>query len=57
MQRAMSRQVSVLPVSRSERTARFLVCNSEAEIEVQGWLSEGSDFGQVLSRLNGAEEV
>lgn len=57
LQRAMSRQVSVLAISRSDRTARFLVCSSEAQGNVESWLGQGADFAQVLARLNASEEA
>ncbi|HEX2732590.1 MAG TPA: hypothetical protein VHM70_13350 [Polyangiaceae bacterium] len=52
--RATSRQLSVVPLTRSDNTVRFVVCNQAAKTHVMEWLNEGCHYGEALARLNDA---
>lgn len=50
--RITSRELSVVPLSRVDDTARFAVCGQRAREHVEAWLAEGCHYGEVLARLN-----
>jgi hypothetical protein len=52
--RATGRQARVVPLSRLDNTARFVVCNDNAKRHVLEWLGEGCHYGEALARLNDA---
>jgi hypothetical protein len=52
--RSTSRQLRVVPLSRQDNTARFVVCSEHAQSHVQAWLAEGCHYGEALARLNDA---
>jgi hypothetical protein len=54
LQRALSRQVTAVPLHREEGQTRFLVLNAEAATKTKSWLAAGVSWGEVLTRLNAA---
>ena len=52
IQRALGRDVSVVPLSRDGQWARLLVVGDKAATRVRGWLAEGVAWGDALARLH-----
>jgi hypothetical protein len=52
LQRAMARDVAVVPLSRENGHARLVVTNASAAGKVRAWLGEGVQWGDVLARLH-----
>lgn len=52
MQRAFSRDLTIVPLGRSAHTARFAVCSHNAEGWLESWLNDGCHYSEALARLN-----
>jgi hypothetical protein len=52
IQRGLGRDAAVVPLERSDGSARFLAVNATAAESVKDWLAEGVSWGEILSRLN-----
>jgi hypothetical protein len=57
LQRAMARDVAVVPLSRENGQARLVVTSASAAGKVRAWLGEGVSWGDVLARLHEARSV
>lgn len=52
LQRAVSRQISLVALDRTHTTVRFLACNQAAGNVVEAWLDQGCHYAEALARLN-----
>ena len=50
--RITSRELAVVPLTRSDNAVRFVVCSPVAKEHIESWLSEGCHYGEALARLN-----
>lgn len=52
LQRALSRDVSAVPVERTDGNTRFLLAGKRGAAKVRAWLKDGLEWGQAVTRLN-----
>jgi hypothetical protein len=52
LQRALSRDASLVPLERADGSVRLLVVRAETAQKVRGWLEGGVAWGEALSRLS-----
>jgi hypothetical protein len=52
VQRALSRDIEAVVLSREDDCIRFLVVSQTTAAKVNGWLADGMQWGQVLSTLH-----
>ena len=55
LQTAVEREVTALPLERSEQALRFLLCGKAASSTVKGWLLGGASWADALASLQGAK--
>lgn len=52
VQRALSRDIEAVVLSRDDERIRFLAVNQTTAAKVNGWLADGMQWGEVLSSLH-----
>ena len=57
IQRAMARDVAVVPLHRDDALARLLVVSPSAATRVRAWIDGGTSWGDVLAKLNGSGDA
>ena len=55
LQRALSRDASLVPLERADGSVRLLVVRAETAQKVRGWLEGGVAWGEALSRLSASK--
>ncbi len=52
LQRALSRDGAIVPLDRTDSKARLVAVNRASAATVEKWLTQGSSWGDALTRLN-----
>ena len=52
VQRALSRDIEAVVLSREDDSIRFLAASQSTAVKVNGWLADGMQWGEVLSTLH-----